>query len=113
MSFVTPMLWSARALSALIVLFFGFFLIAHVIGDQGQASRPLRWNDYVILTSLVTSLVGLLLAWKWEHIGGAITLIAIAVCAAVNWYVLVSPGALIPLTAILFLSSRSLRTYRT
>ena len=112
MSFVTPMRWSARVLSALIVVFFGFFLIAHLVGDQGQASRPMVWNDYVILTSLVISLVGLVLAWKWELAGAALTLIAIAVCAAMNWYVLVSPGALIALTAILFLSSRCLHTHR-
>ena len=105
MSFVMPVRWSARVLSALIVLFFGFFLIAHLIGDQGRPSRPLVWNDYVILTTLVVSLAGLMLAWKWELAGAAITLLAIAVCAAVNWRVLVFPGALIPITAFLFLLS--------
>ncbi len=84
MSLVLPVRWGARVLSALIVVFFGFFLMAHLIGDQGQPSRPLMWNDYVILTSIVISLAGLLLAWKWELAGAAITLIAIAVCAAVN-----------------------------
>ena len=113
MSFVTPMRWGARAMSALIVLFFGFFLIAHSIGDQGSPSRPLVWNDYFILTSIVISLAGLLLAWKWELAGAVITLIAIAVCAAMNWNVLVSPGAIIPLTAVLFLSTRFWPTYRT
>lgn len=105
MSFVTLVRWSARVLSALIVLFFGFFLIAHLIGDQGRPSRPMVWNDYVILITLVGSLVGLVLAWKWQMAGAAITLIAIAVCAAVNWRVLVFPGALIPITALLYLLS--------
>lgn len=104
MSFVTPVRWTARVLSGLIVLFFGFFLIAHLIGDQGGPSRPLVWNDYVILITLVLALVGLLLAWKWEFAGAAVTLIAIAICAAVNWRVLV-PGTLIPITAVLFLIS--------
>lgn len=103
MSFVIPVRWSARVLSALIVLFFGFFLVAHIIGDQGRPSRPLTLNDYVILVTLVASLVGLLLAWKWELTGAALTLIAIAVCAAVNWKVLIFPGALIPTTAVLYL----------
>ena len=110
MSLVLPVRWGARVLSALIVVFFGFFLIAHLVGDQGQPSRPLMWNDYVILTSIVISLAGLLLAWKWELAGAAITLIAIAVCASVNWNILVSPGALIPLTAALFLSCRWFHT---
>lgn len=104
MSFVTPVRWTARVISALIVLFFGFFLIAHLIGDQGRPSRPMVWNDYVILTTLVVALVGLLVSWKREFTGAALTLIAIAVCAAMNWRVLV-PGAIIPITAVLFLIS--------
>ena len=105
MSLVMMTRWSARVLSSLIVLFFGFFLFAHLVGDQGGPSRPLVWNDYVILFTLVISLVGLLLAWKWELAGAALTLIAVAVCAAVNWKVLVFPGALIPVAALLFVAS--------
>lgn len=105
MSSVSLVRWGARILSGLIVLFFGFFLVAHLIGEQGQASRPLVWVDYVILATLVVSLVGLLLAWKWEFAGAAIALIAILACAVLNWRILVSPGALIPITAILYLLS--------
>jgi hypothetical protein len=43
--------WSARLLSALIVLFWGFFMVAHLVGDAGQASRPLTSNDYIIAVS--------------------------------------------------------------
>lgn len=108
MSSVVPVVmvrWVARILSGLIVLFFGFFLIAHLTGDQGQAARPLAWGDYVILATLVVSLLGLLLAWKWEFAGGAIALIAILGCALVNWRVLVSPGALILFSSLLYLLS--------
>ena len=111
MSSVSLVRWGARILSGLIVSFFGFFLVAHLIGDQGQASRPLVWEDYVILTTLVVSLVGLLLAWKWEFAGAAIALIAILACAVLNWRILVSPGALIPISAVLYLLSW--RLYRT
>lgn len=102
MSTITVVRWSARILSALIVLFFGFFLLAHLVGDQGGASRPLDWSDYVILATLVVSLAGLLLAWKWEFAGAAIALVAILVCAVVNW-VLVFPGALLPISSVLYL----------
>ena len=97
--------WSARILSSLIVLFFGFFLVAHLIGDQDQASRPLAWGDYVILATLVVSLLSLLLAWKWEFAGAAIALVAILACAVLNWRILVFPGALIPVSALLYLLS--------
>jgi hypothetical protein len=93
-------------------LFYGFFLIAHLVGDQGRSSRPLNWNDYVILTTLVVSLVGLLLAWKWERPGAGVALIAIGICAALNWKVVVFPGTLIPITALLYSFSSWLRRRR-
>ena len=99
---VTLVRWSARVLSSLIVLFYGFFLVAHLVGDEGRPSRPLIWNDYVILATLVVSLLGLLMAWKWELVGAAITLFAILICAVANWQVLVFPGTLIPISALLF-----------
>jgi len=97
--------WTARILSGLIVLFFGFFLVAHLTGDQGQASRPLAWRDYAILATLVVSLLSLLIAWKWEFAGAAVALVAIVVCAVLNWRILTFPGALIPVTALLYLVS--------
>lgn len=105
MSIVLILRWSARVLSGLIVLFFGFFLVAHLVGDQGGPSRPLVWNDYVMLAAIVVSLSGLLLAWRWEFAGATITLIAILICAALNLKVLASPGALIPIAALLYLIS--------
>lgn len=102
MSLITVTKWTARVLTCLIVLFFGFFLLAHLIGDEGRPSRPLTWSDYLILTTLVGSLIGLLLAWRWERLGAAIALIAIVICAAVNWRVLIFPGTLIPFTALLY-----------
>ena len=97
--------WSARVISGLTVLFFGFFLVAHLFGDADPPSRPLVWGDYVILVTLIISLVGLVLAWKWEFAGGAIALIAILICAAMNWRILASPGVLIPISAVLYLLS--------
>lgn len=105
MSVATFVRWTARVLTCLSVLFFGFFLIAHLVGDAGRSSRPLNWNDYIMLTTLVTSLVGLLLAWNRERIGAGIALTAIMICAVLNWKVLVFPGGLIPTTALLYLLS--------
>lgn len=100
-SSATALRWGARALSVLILLFWGFFLIAHLVGDEGRASRPLAWQDYATLSALIASLAGLALALKWERAGAFATLAAVAVCAAVNWRVLLFPGALIPFAALL------------
>jgi hypothetical protein len=95
--------WTARTLSALILLFWGFFLLSHLSGIAGAGSRPLALADYAILGSLCVALAGLAAAWRFEAVGGAVTLSAIAVCAAFNWRVLEFPGTLIPLAAGLFL----------
>lgn len=101
----TMIRWSARVLSAVILLFWGVFLVAHMIGGEGQASRPLTSNDVLILGALTVSLLGLALAWRWELVGAALALVAIAICAFANWRVLIFPGALIPVTAMLFVAS--------
>ena len=95
--------WGARILSALILLFWGYFILAHLVGDEGRSSRPLTTNDYASLTAMVISLIGLGVAWKWELIGAAMTLAAVVIGAVLNWRALASPGALIPLAASLFL----------
>jgi hypothetical protein len=101
----TGLRWSARGLSALILLCWSYFIIAHMVGDAGRAARPLNLSDYVIMTTLGLALTGLGVAWKWELAGGLLTLGAILVCALVNWKVLVFPGTLILVTAALFLLS--------
>lgn len=93
----------ARILSAMILLFWGYFIVAHLTGAEGGASRPLTTSDYVSLATMVISLAGLGVAWKWEIIGAAMTLIAVLIGAVANWRSLAFPGALIILAAGLFL----------
>lgn len=97
--------WGARILSALILLFWGFFLVAHLAGDEGRSSRPLTTSDYISLTAMGISIAGLGVAWKWEIIGAAVTLGAVAIGAVANWKSLSFPISLIPVTACLFLLS--------
>ena len=95
----------ARILSCAILSFWGLFVIAHLTGTEGHPSRPMTWSDVAILTSIATSLFGLALAWWREGVGGLLALVAFALCAALNWKVVVFPGVLIPTTAVLFLAS--------
>ncbi len=96
-------LWGARSLSVLIILFWGYFILGHLLGDAGSPSRPLTTADYLGITALVVSLVGLAVAWKWELAGSLLTFGAVLIGALVNWRVLIFPGTLIPITALLFL----------
>jgi hypothetical protein len=95
--------WGARILSSVILLFWGWLLLAHVVGEEGGDSRPLVIGDYVVLTATVVSLVGLAVAWKWELVGGILTLAATLIAAFVNWRVLTFPCVLIAIAGLLFL----------
>lgn len=99
----TAVLWSARILTVAILCFWGYFIVAHWLGDAGAASRALTLRDYAGLAMMVTSLVGLGVALKKERLGAGITLAAVAMGALLNWRTLLFPAALIPVTALLFL----------
>ena len=94
--------WGA-ALSALIVLFWGFFIVAHIVNGE-LAPQPLDLADSIALAMMGVWLVGLVVAWKWELVGGAVVLTAVLVSAVINWRVLTFPGTLIPIAALLFMS---------
>jgi len=98
-------LCSARILTCLILGIWLFFIVAHLFGDAGAPSRPLTIGDYAILTAMLVSLLGLGLALKWVRFGAALTLVAVAFEALLNWKVLLLPPGLIPITAGLFLAS--------
>src|SRR5262249_5111691 len=104
--------WGARILSALILLFWGFFIVASLVGDEGRSSRALTTRDYVSLTTMVISFAGLGVAWKWEGAGAAITLVAVSIGAGANWKSLLFPVTLVPITAGLFLLSWGLGRMR-
>jgi hypothetical protein len=77
-------------------------MLAYFIGGQETSSRALTLADYVSLAGLATSLIGLAAAWKWERLGAAITLAAVAVGAAFNLALIMSPLVVIPIVAVLF-----------
>jgi hypothetical protein len=104
--------WGARLLSTGILLFWGWFLIAHLFGEEGPPSRPRVWQDSVGLTALVAALVGLALAWKWELLGGLMALVAYMILGVVNWRALGGPYILWPITAVMFLTSAWLSAAR-
>jgi hypothetical protein len=103
------MLWLARILTCMILGVWGFFMIAHLVGDAGASSRALTVWDYGIVSTLIASLIGLGVALRWERLGACLTLLGIAICAVLNWRVLMSPTAVIPVCAIFYLIGSYLR----
>ena len=96
--------WVARVLSALLILVMLIFFVGEGLGPPSSASVPLSTADIVQLVLATIELIGLALAWRWEALGGSMTLIAFIIQGIINPRTFLFPLLMIPLTAILFLS---------
>jgi hypothetical protein len=97
--------WIARILSVLIILFWGVFITAGLVGIvRGEQTWPLSMHDRMGLTLMFAWLLGLALAWRWELAVATLTLAAFLIEAFfINWRVVAGLGILPPITALLFL----------
>ena len=66
--------WIARIWAALMLAFMLFMFIAHIVEDGIGPEFSLTLRESLMMVSMITSLVGLALAWKWERLGGILTL---------------------------------------
>jgi len=95
--------WTARILSLLILLFWGYFIAAHLLGSAAQPSRPLTSNDFIQVSMMLLWLAGLAVAWRWELAGAVITLIAVLIAGWINPGAVGGLGILPPIAGVLFL----------
>jgi len=91
-----------RVMSAIIVAFALIMFIGETMQSAKEGtSSPMSLNTILQLTLFGIGLLGLVLAWKWELIGGILSLLAFLALFIVN------PSALVififPANAILFI----------
>jgi len=65
--------WTARIVGTLMALFF----LAFFVGEGFPNIFRLPWRESLSVLAMSAVVVGLLLAWKWEGLGGAVALAAI------------------------------------
>ena len=95
--------WVLRVLSGLIIVFLLLMFIGETFFGENPG-EPLTTNAILQLSVTGVGLIGLGLAWKWELIGGIISMVAFILLAIINPIVLQYSLVLIwPLTAILFI----------
>ena len=100
----TAVHWTARVLSVVVVLFFGFMIVAQFVGDEELPPRA------VTLVAISAILIGLMVAWRWEGVGGVIALGGYFFSALLNGQVLRTwPYALCLVAGLLFLLSWFMR----
>jgi len=100
----TAVHWTARVLSVIVVLFFGFMIVAHFVGSEELPPRA------ATLVAIGVILIGLMVAWRWEAVGGVLVLGGYCFSALLNGQVLRAwPYALCLIAGLLFLVSWFMR----
>ncbi len=71
--------WIARIWGTLVLLFVIFFLLMDIFGTgYDEASGALSPRDGITFIFFpLSTIVGLALAWKWEGLGGLITIVGV------------------------------------
>ncbi len=100
---VLALRWIVRIVGSLFAAFWFYFLIGEYLeGRTRPQNPPIAIGAVVELTIVSLSLVGLLVAWKWELAGGAVALAAFVLANVIN------PGFLVlwpvAIAAVLFLT---------
>ena len=77
--------WVGRLLGLTALLFVTWFYIAHIIAGEGPNPFQMKPIELTQSAVLLLALVGLLIGWRWELIGGILNIAGIACFFAVNW----------------------------
>ena len=65
--------WIARIWAGLMVAFMLFMFMAHIIEDGIGPIIGFSFRDTLMMASMICSVIGLALTWKWERLGGWMT----------------------------------------
>ena len=90
--------------SSLIIVFSLFMFISYRLFPESGEPGPLSTSDIIGFSIVGIGFIGLVLAWKWELIGGIISLMAFVGSAVIFPRILIpSPMYIWPGTAVLFI----------
>lgn len=80
MNLVKIFFWTARITGSLLLAFVLFFLLAHIFGDKEAPLKEMSVDDMMAFALFPLGfVVGLILAYKWEGLGGLISIGSMAV----------------------------------
>lgn len=65
--------WIARIWAALMAGSVLFIFIAHIVGDGIGSLSGFTARDALMMPSMLITIIGLVVAWKWERVGGWMT----------------------------------------
>ena len=65
--------WITRIWAALVAVAVVIAFAANMLGEGGGSSSQFASRDILMMVLFVLTWIGLILGWKWEAIGGALT----------------------------------------
>ena len=96
--------WITRISSSLIIAFSIFMFIGYRLFPESGEPASLSTSDIIGLSIVGIGFLGLIVAWKWELIGGIISLTAFVGSAIIFPLILIpSPMYIWPVAAVLFI----------
>lgn len=107
---LTLLRWTARITGTLLLLFLIYMFVGHLVGDaNGPNGMSFRGSGefFTFLLFPVCSIIGLALAYKYELLGGGLSVLSLIVLVALRpdlmqmpFVSLITPGALYVLYAL-------------
>jgi hypothetical protein len=89
--------WSSRTIGTLVAVIFLMFLLGEGFGPRGVYTLnlfALSAPEFAVISLRLVACFGLLLAWRWEALGGGITLTSMVVATILRPWVFVAVVAL-------------------
>jgi hypothetical protein len=76
---------SARILSVILLLLIGTIMIAHLLDDGIPADYVFTVTERMLFGFLFTGLLGMIIAWRREMLGGTLTIIGSSLFMLINF----------------------------
>jgi hypothetical protein len=96
--------WTARVISAFLVLFSLFIFFGETIGSMhSEMNLAIRHTAAINLLLMLSGIIGLALAWKWELTGSILACLSYLVLGFFDRSIFMFPMAVFPMTSVLFI----------
>ena len=94
----------AKIISAIIIVFALIMFIGEAFEGRGKTTNtPMTFYSIIQLVFFGIGLLGLVIAWKWDFLGGIISLLAFTTIFIINPHALLWPMLIFPAISILFI----------
>lgn len=72
---VTGIRWAARVLGALLVILVVVIAVGESISQGMLNPLDLTWSESLLFVAFIVMLLGIIAAWRWDGIGGAVVVV--------------------------------------